>query len=88
MSANEFNDHFGSEMRPDTVKLTSVMRVPRPMSNKGQPGAQVEGKGGNARPQSQAVESGNLINPDQMEEYQEMHGEFKIERGFSGMEKA
>lgn len=23
-----------------------------------------------------------------MEQYQEMHGEFKIERGFSGMEKA
>jgi len=23
-----------------------------------------------------------------MEHYQEMHGEFKIERGFSGMEKA
>lgn len=37
MSANDFNDHFGSEMRPDTVKITSVMRVPRPISIKGAP---------------------------------------------------
>ena len=34
MSAHEFNDHFGSEMRPDTVKITSVMRVSRPLTGK------------------------------------------------------
>ena len=34
MTANEFNDHFGSEMRPDTVKITSVMKVQRPLPGK------------------------------------------------------
>ena len=29
-----------------------------------------------------------MLNPDRPEMYQEINGEFKIERGFAGMEKA
>lgn len=29
-----------------------------------------------------------MINPDNVDKYQEMQGEFKIERGFAGMDKA
>ena len=29
-----------------------------------------------------------MIRPDKMEQYQEIEGEFKIERGFAGMDKA
>ena len=37
MSQNEFNDHFGSVIKPDTVRITSVMKVSRKEVKQQQP---------------------------------------------------
>ena len=73
MTTKEQNELFGSELKPDVVKI------------RGRKLSKMEGKG---KTQSAAASTNQLINPDRMDQYQEINGEFKIERGFAGMERA
>jgi len=88
MTRNEFNDHFGSEIRPDIVKISGVRAPTLVTSSQQFAKGQEQAKQTSAITQATAATSNLIAPPERMDEFQEMHGEFKIERGFSGMEKA